>query len=65
MYKDKNSIAFGFEELESVSHEFIRAILLVCEVELAKHDDDIAGLPSAAMAVRESIITFLALVGQK
>ena len=40
-------------------------VLLTCESELLKNKDKIKALPSAAMAVRESILTFLALVNPK
>ena len=53
------------EELEKICHELISKVLLTCESELLKHDDGIKALPSAAMAVRESILTFLALVNPK
>ena len=61
MNKDK----FEFEKLEKICTEMISAVLLACEAELAKHNDDVKGLPSAAMAVKESILTFLALIGRK
>lgn len=60
---DKDSI--DLKELELVCRETISRILLVCESELIKHNDEIKALPSAAMAVRESILTFLALVTSK
>lgn len=50
------------EELESICREVIRRVLLTSESELAKQNDSVKALPSAAMAVRESILTFLALV---
>lgn len=53
------------EKLESICREVIRRVLLTCESELIKHNDEIKALPSAAMAVRESILTFLALVNSK
>ena len=57
---DKGKIEF--EELEKICREVISKVLLKCELELLKHNDEIKALPSAAMAVRESILTFLALV---
>lgn len=57
---DKNKVEF--EALERACHEVISKILLTCESELFKHNDEIKALPSAAMAVRESILTFLALI---
>ncbi|CAK7041967.1 MAG: hypothetical protein DELT_02864 [Desulfovibrio sp.] len=53
------------EELETICREVISRVLHTCESELCKHNDDIKALPSAAMAVRESILTFLALVISK
>lgn len=50
------------EKLESICREVISRVLLTCESELIKQNDSIKALPSAAMAVRESILTFLALV---
>ena len=58
---NKNKRKYRVDDLKKVSKEFISMILNVCETELAKHNDDIPGLPSAAMAVRESITTFLTL----
>ena len=60
---DKNK--FELEELETVCLEVIRRILLTSESELFKHNDEIKALPYAAMAVRESILTFLSLVNPK
>lgn len=60
---DKDKLAL--EELEKACHEVITIVLLTCESELLKHNDEIKALPSAAMAVRESIMTFLALVNPK
>lgn len=52
-------------ELEKICLEVISRVLLTCESELLKHNDEIKALPFAAMAVRESILTFLALVTSK
>jgi len=60
---DKDKV--DFEELERTCREVIRRVLLTCEAELLKHNDDIKALPSAAMAVKESILTFLALINPK
>lgn len=57
---DKDKVEF--EELEKMCREVISKVLLTCELELIQHDDDIKALPSAAMAVKESILTFLALI---
>ena len=53
---DKGKIEL--EELERISNELISRVLLTCESKLLKHNDEIKALPSAAMAVRESILTF-------
>ncbi len=53
------------EELEKICREVISKVLLTCESELLKSNDEIKALPSAAMAVRESILTFLALISRK
>jgi len=53
------------EKLEQVCREVISKVLLTCESEILKRDDEMKALPSAAMAVRESILTFLALVNPK
>jgi hypothetical protein len=57
---DKDRVEF--EELEKACREVIRRVLLTCESELLKHNDELKPLPSAAIAVKESILTFLALV---
>ena len=57
---EKGSIEF--KDLEEACRETIHMVLLTCESELIKHNDDLKALPSAAMAVKESILTFLALV---
>jgi len=62
---NREKLEFRIVVLEKASKELISMVLYVCETELAKHGDEIKGLPSAAMAVRESILTFLALIGQK
>ncbi|WP_291441395.1 hypothetical protein [Desulfovibrio sp.] len=60
---DKDKVEF--EELEKICREVISRILLTSEAELLKHNGDIKALPSAAMAVKESILTFLALINPK
>lgn len=60
---DKNNIEF--EELEKICSQVVHIVLRMCEAELAKHNDEVKALPSAAMAVRETILTFLALVNTK
>jgi|LQAB01.1.fsa_nt_gi hypothetical protein len=62
---NENRTEINFEDLENVCREVVSTVLLVCEAELSKHSDDVKRLPSAAMAVRESILTFLALVSHK
>ncbi len=62
---NENRTKINFEDLEKACREVVSIVLLVCEAELSKHNDDVKGLPSAAMAVRESILTFLALVNPK
>ena len=59
MNKDKHE--YGLDDLENVSKELISIVLYVCEEELARHNDDVKGLPSAAMAVRESIFSVVRL----
>ena len=54
-----------FAELERACAKMIRIVLLACEAKLAEHNDDVKGLPSAAMAVKESDLTFLALISHK
>lgn len=61
MNKDKIEL----EKLENACHELISRILLTCESELRKCNDNDKALPSAAMTVRDSILTFLALVNHK
>lgn len=60
---DKDRIKF--EELERAYQEIINRVLNTCESELFKHNDKLPALPSAAIAVKESILTFLALVNPK
>ena len=58
----KDRFEYSTVDQETKSKKLISMVIAVCEAKLAKHNDDIKGLPSAAMAVRESILTFLALV---
>lgn len=60
---DKDKIEL--KKLEQLCREVISRVLFTCESELIKHNDEIKALPSAAMAVRESILTFLTLVNSK
>lgn len=57
-----NADTIKFKELEKACLEVVRKVLLTCESELIKQNDDIKALPSAAMTIKESILTFLALV---
>ena len=50
-----NRNTIEFEELEKVCRKVVNIVLLTCEAELFKHNDEVKGLPSAAMAVRESL----------
>lgn len=61
---NKDKFEYSIVDLEKKSKKLIRIVISVCEAELAKHNDEIKGLPSAAMAVRESILTFLALINR-
>lgn len=57
---DKNIVYF--EELDKACREVIGKVLLTCEEELLKNNDNVKGLPAAALAVKESILTFLDLI---
>lgn len=61
----KNQVEREQEEFETVCQKVISTVLLVCEAELAKRNDNEKALSRAAMAVRESLLTFLALTSQK
>ena len=61
----ERQIEHDYEELEAACRKMISAVLLICEAELAKRNDDDKALPHAAMAIRESIMTFLALIREK
>jgi hypothetical protein len=61
MDKDKNE----FEAFEATCHEVISAVLSLCEKELARRNYEEKALPYAALAVRESILAFLALAERK
>lgn len=60
-----NKDSIEFDKIEQIFHEVIGIVLLTCESQLAKNDDKIEALPYAAMAVKESLLTFLALVDPK
>ena len=56
-----NRNTIEFEELEKACRKVVNIVLLTCEAELFKHNDEVKGLPSAAMAVRESIFSVVRL----
>ena len=60
---DKSNLEF--EDLEKNCREVISRVLHTCELELLNNNDEVKGLPFAAMAVKESILTFLALINSK
>lgn len=60
-----NKEKIELEDLEKACREIINRVLLTCESELLRHNDEIKALPFAAMAVKESILTFLTLVNPK
>ena len=72
-YADDSKRSFGmnkqvehdYEKFEADCLKIISAVLLVCEAELAKRNDNDKALPYAAMAVRESLMAFLALTNNK
>ena len=53
------------EDLEKICREVISRVLHTCELELLNNNDEVKALPFAAMAVKESILTFLALINSK
>ena len=61
----EKQIVNNYEEFEAACREIISTVLLVCETELAKRNDNDKALPHAAMAVRESLMAFLALTNSK
>ena len=64
MRKDK--IEYNFEEFEKQSQEFLDTLFSLCEAQRREIKDEYAkALPSAAMAVQESMRTFLALLKRK
>jgi len=61
----KSQIEREYEEFEAACRLIISTVLLVCEAKLAISSDNEKALPHAAMAVRDSILAFLALTNQK
>ena len=60
---DKSNLEF--EDLEKICREVISRVLHTCELELLNNNDEVKALPFAAMAVKESSLTFLALINSK
>lgn len=60
---DKSNLEF--EDLEKICREVISRVLHTCELELLNNNDEVKDLPFAAMAVKESILTFLAIINSK
>ena len=54
-----------YEKFEAACRKIISTVLLICEAELAKVNDNEEALPHVAMAVRESLMAFLALTSRK
>jgi hypothetical protein len=64
MYENKEE--YRLEDFEKLSEELLDMLFPVCEVNRRGQKDDYAkALPLAAMAVQESIRTFLALLNGK
>jgi len=61
----EKQVEYDYEEFETVCRNIISTVLLICEAELAKVNDKEEALPHVAMAVREALMTFLALTGRK
>jgi len=62
----KNSERYRVEDFEKLSQELLDMLFPVCEVHRRKQKDEYAkALPLAAMAVQESIRTFMALLKRK
>jgi hypothetical protein len=54
-----------YEKFEIECRKIISTVLIICETELVKRSDNDNVLPHAAIAVRESLLTFLALTKNK
>lgn len=64
MYKDNEE--YRWEDFERLSQELLDMLFPVCEAHRHRRNDEYAKvLPPAAMAVQESIRTFLALIKHK
>ena len=62
----ENKEEYRLEDFESLSQEFLDMLFPVCEASRRGQKDDYAkALPLAAMAVQESIRTFMALLKRK
>lgn len=61
-FMDKSNLEF--EDLEKICSEVIIRVLHTCELEIL-NNNEVKALPFAAMAVKESILTFLALINSK
>ena len=57
---------YWLEDFEKLSQELLDMVFHVCEAHRREYKDEYAkALPSAAMAVQESMRTFLALLKRK
>lgn len=61
----EEQLEYDYEEFEAACRKIISTALLICEEELIKLNDNDEALPHAAMAVRESLMIFLALTSHK
>lgn len=62
----KGNENYLLEDFEKLSGEFLDTLFPTCEAQRRKYKDEYAkALPLAAMAVQESIRTFLALLKRK
>lgn len=63
---DKHVQEFPLADFENLCQELLDLLFFVCEAQRHKYEDEYAvALPFAAMAVQESIRTFLALLKRK
>ena len=58
---NEDKLEYRIADLEKLSIELVSMTFYVCETTLAKYNGDVKGLPSAAMAVRESIFSVVRL----
>ena len=62
----KDMREYDFKEFERQSQELLDTLFFICEVQRREIKDEYAkALPPAAMAVQESMRTFLALLKRK